>query len=82
METVRVRLDDQGQLVIPASHRQALGLQPGDEVTISVENHALRITGARARIAEARRLVREHTSGEGSPVDDLIAQRRAEATRE
>lgn len=82
METVRVRLDDQGQGVIPASYREALGLRPGDEVVVSLEDHTLRITGVRARIAEARRLVREHARGNGSPVDDLIAQRRADAARE
>lgn len=54
MQPVRVRLDHEGHLVIPVSHRQALGLEPGDEVVISLEEHALRVTGVRSRIAEAR----------------------------
>ncbi|HYG85506.1 MAG TPA: AbrB/MazE/SpoVT family DNA-binding domain-containing protein [Azospirillum sp.] len=85
MKPVRVRLDDQGHLALPAQHRQALGLKPGDEVTISIEDHALRIArsmSARAGIAEAQRIVRQYARGAGSPVDDLIAQRRADAQRE
>ncbi|WP_431861164.1 AbrB/MazE/SpoVT family DNA-binding domain-containing protein [Azospirillum sp.] len=85
MKSVRVRIDEQGHLALPVQHRQALGLKPGDEVTISVEDHALRIARtltAQAGIAEARRIVRQYDQGSGSPVDDLIAQRRAEARRE
>ncbi|HYD67060.1 AbrB/MazE/SpoVT family DNA-binding domain-containing protein [Azospirillum sp.] len=82
MQPVRVRLDDEGRLVIPASHRQALGLEPGDEVVISLDDHTLRVTGVRARIAEAQKLVRQFVQGDRSLVDDLLAQRRAEAERE
>ncbi|HEY0832585.1 MAG TPA: AbrB/MazE/SpoVT family DNA-binding domain-containing protein [Azospirillum sp.] len=82
MQPVRVRLDHEGHLVIPASHRQALGLKPGDEVVISLDDHALRITSVRARIAEAQSLVRQFVQGDRSLVEDLLAQRRAEAERE
>jgi len=85
MKPVRVRLDEQGHLVLPAQHRQALGLKPGDEVTISIVDHALHIArslSVQAGIAEARRIVRQYDQGGSSPVDDLIAQRRADARRE
>ena len=85
MKPVRVRLDEQGHLILPAQHRQALGLKPGDEVTISIEDHALRVIRsmtARAGIAEAQRIVRQYDQGGGSPVDLLTAQRRADAGRE
>ena len=42
--TTRIRLGEGGQIVIPAAHRKALGVEPGDRMTISFVDGVLRIT--------------------------------------
>ena len=42
--TTRIRLGPGGRIVIPAAHRKALGVEPGDRMTISFVDGGLRIT--------------------------------------
>lgn len=82
MEPVWVRVDAAGRLVIPKDMREALGIPEGGELRLKVEDGELRGMG---RIAALRRIQRELRGsvppGE-SVVDELIADRRAEAARE
>jgi AbrB family looped-hinge helix DNA binding protein len=71
-----------GRLVIPAEHRRALGLEVGDEVIVRVEDGELRILTRSEAIKRAQGLVRRHIKGSRSLVDELSAERRAEAKRE
>ncbi len=82
MEETRVRVNENGRVVIPASVRQALGINPGDEVVLRVEDDELRITTMKHRIERAQRLVRRHVKPGTSLVDDLIVERRKAAKRE
>ena len=82
MEETRVRVNENGRVVIPASFRQALGINPGDEVVLRVEDDELRITTMKHRIERAKRLIRRHIKPGKSLVDDLIAERRKAAKRE
>jgi AbrB family looped-hinge helix DNA binding protein len=83
METeARTRLNENGRLVIPASFRKALGINPGDEVVLRLEDDELRITTLKHRIARAQRLVRKHIKPGVSLVDELIAERRKAARKE
>jgi len=82
MDETRVRVNENGRVVIPASFRQALGINAGDEVVLRVEDDELRITTMKHRIEQARRLVRRHIKPGTSLVDDLIAERRKAAKRE
>jgi len=82
MDETRVRVNENGRVVIPASFRQALGINPGDEVVLRVEDDELRITTMKHRIERAKRLVRRHIKPGTSLVDDLIAERRKAAKRE
>jgi AbrB family looped-hinge helix DNA binding protein len=78
-EVVRTKLNVNGRVVIPASIRQALGLQAGEEILLFVENDELRMTSAKKRAERAQRLYKKYI-GEGvSLVDELIADRRKEA---
>jgi AbrB family looped-hinge helix DNA binding protein len=79
---VRVAVNENGRLVIPAAFRSALGINPGDKVVLRIENDELRITTLRQRIAQAQRLVRKHVKPGVSLVDELLAERRAEARKE
>ncbi|HLW85184.1 MAG TPA: AbrB/MazE/SpoVT family DNA-binding domain-containing protein [Candidatus Sulfotelmatobacter sp.] len=78
----RARVSAGGRIVIPASFRKALGINPGDEVVLRIEDDELRITTLKARIERAQRLVRRHVKPGTSLVDELIADRRRAAGRE
>jgi AbrB family looped-hinge helix DNA binding protein len=78
----RARVSAGGRIVIPASFRKALGINPGDEVVLRIEADELRISTLKARIERAQRLVRRHVKPGTSLVDELIADRRKEAGRE
>lgn len=78
----RLRVNENGRVVIPASFRKALGIKTGDEVVLRLENDELRITTLRRRLEQARRLVRKHVKPGTSLVDELIAERREAARQE
>jgi len=76
------RINENGRVVIPASFRRALGIQPGDTVVLRIEENELRMTTLRQRLAKAQQLVRKHVARSTSLVDELIAERREAAKRE
>ena len=78
----RVRINENGRVVIPASFRKALGINPGDEILLRLEEDELRISTLKGRIERARRHVRKHVKPGVSLVDELIAERREAAKRE
>jgi AbrB family looped-hinge helix DNA binding protein len=78
----RLRVNENGRVVIPASFRKALGINPGDEVILSIEEDELRITTMKRRIERAQRHVRKYVKPGVSLVDELIAERREAAKRE
>ena len=80
----RLKIDNAGRVVIPADMRAAMIVKPGDSVTAEVVDGELRMVSrpvvlARIR-AEAARFKAAHPGV--SVVDELIAERRAEALRE
>jgi len=78
----RMRVNENGRLVIPASFRKALGIKAGDEVVLRIEGEELRISTLKHRIQRAQRLVRKHVKAGRSLVDELIAERRQAARNE
>ena len=77
----RMRVNENGRVVIPASFRKRLGIQVGDEVVLQIQDDELRITTLKRNIERAQRLVRKHVEAGTSLVDELIAERR-EAARD
>jgi len=82
MSEVHARVGENGRIVIPAAMREALGIVPGEELVLRVEDDELRITTMRHRIERARQLVRKHVKPGRSLVDELIAERRKAARHE
>jgi AbrB family looped-hinge helix DNA binding protein len=82
MNKHRTRVDKNGRILIPVSFRRALGLKTGDSVFLRLEKGELQITTLRQRLVKAQRIVRKHIPRSVSLVDELIAERRAEARRE
>ena len=78
----RIRLNENGRVVIPASYRKALGIKAGDEAILRMEDDELRITTMKRKIERAQRRVRKYVKPGVSLVDELIAERREAAKRE
>jgi AbrB family looped-hinge helix DNA binding protein len=76
-----VRIGQNGRLVIPARYRQALGIEPGDEVLVRLEEGSLRIVSRSEALRRAQRRVREIVGKGACLSDELIAMRRAERRR-
>jgi len=78
----RMRVNENGRVVIPASYRKALGIKAGDQVILRMEDDELRITTMKRRLERARRRIRQYVKPGVSLADELIAERREAAKRE
>ena len=78
----RMRVNENGRVVIPAIFRKRLGIRIGDEVVLQLEDDELRIITLKRNIERAQRLVRKHVKPGTSLVDELIAERREAARNE
>jgi AbrB family looped-hinge helix DNA binding protein len=79
---IRVRVNGNWQVVIPASFRKRLGIRIGDEVVLQIEDDELCIITLKRDIERAQRLVRKQVKPGTSLVDELIAERREAARNE
>lgn len=79
-----VVLGPQGRVVIPIEIRKKLGLEPGTVLNIWAEDGKVYLRSRAAARASAKKLFKDARArlGGGSLVDELIAERRAEAARE
>lgn len=81
--TYHAKLIKGGKIVIPAELRREFGLQEGDTLVLERQGDSLVIKTyaqvVREVQAEFKALLGDH---KGSAVDDLLAERRAEAARE
>ncbi len=81
-QRARSRIDSQGRLLIPAEQRRALGIEPGDSVTLEVVDGELRVLTIDEGIRRAQDLVRRFVPAGRRLSDELISDRRDEADRE
>lgn len=85
MNVQRGKLVSGGRLQIPAEVRKLLGLSDGDIVTMEVVDGKLHVRPYRDVIAEVQARFRAHLppgTSASDVIDELIAERRAEAERE
>lgn len=75
-----VELGAGGRLVIPAPFRAALGMKPGDKLTVRLEGNELRIHTYEEGLRRVRELFAKHLPD--NAVDDFLAWKRGEAERE
>jgi len=80
--TARVPVDNAGRIVVPAQIRRALGIQGGQQLSISLEGDVIRLQTLDAALERARAIARRKRKRNGSVVDEFITQRRAEAAKE
>ena len=81
MDPVTVRIDPSGRLVVPRDLREALGVPDGGELRLTVQDGELRATTRLSALRRIRAELKALAPGGASLVDDLLAERRAEAVR-
>lgn len=79
----RAKINQQGRIVIPAECRAAAAIRPGDELLIeAIGEGELRLRTPAQAIRAAQAIVARRVPKDRDLVAELIAGRRAEATRE
>ena len=76
-----VTLGPQGRIVIPAAARALLGIEPGQRLSLEVDEDRLVLEPQATAARRARGMFARLATGT-SVVDELIAERREEAARE
>ena len=71
-----------GRITIPVQIRNLFNMHGGDQLTFRVENNAITVLTEAQLLAEARAALRADVPADHSLVDELIAERRAEAAKE
>ncbi|MBI4295822.1 MAG: AbrB/MazE/SpoVT family DNA-binding domain-containing protein [Chloroflexi bacterium] len=78
---MKTTIGEGGRLVIPAAYRKALGLKPGDEVLLVLEDGEIRVISMRQAISRAQTLLRRYIPKGRNLSEELIKERREEAAR-
>lgn len=81
-EQTRMRVGQNGRMVIPAAFRKAMGIQVGDEILLRIEDGELRITTQQRRIRQAQRRARRYLKPGASLVEELLSERHEAARNE
>ncbi|MBI2872579.1 MAG: AbrB/MazE/SpoVT family DNA-binding domain-containing protein [Chloroflexi bacterium] len=81
MLEVKAKLGEGGRLVIPAEYRKSLGLKPGDEVILVLEEGEVRLLTPHRAVRRAQALVRRYVPEGRRLADELLRERREEAAR-
>jgi bifunctional DNA-binding transcriptional regulator/antitoxin component of YhaV-PrlF toxin-antitoxin module len=82
MKHTSIKVSNGGRLVIPVAYRKALGIEDGTSLTLSLEDGTLHLSTIPEGIRRAQALIAKYVPAGVSLVDELIADRRAEALAE
>jgi AbrB family looped-hinge helix DNA binding protein len=78
----QVVVGERGRVVLPSTVRAELGLEPGTRMLLSTEpDGSLRLRPYRAVADQVRGWLSDVAPAQESMVDELLAERRAEAAR-
>lgn len=81
--TYQAKMIAGGKMVIPAELRRSLGLKDGDTVVLEQAGDGTIVLKTYDQVVrDIRQSMRPYCADGGSVVDELIAERRAEAARE
>ncbi len=80
--TATVQVGPGGRVVIPVEMRDAMALNQGDSVVMSLDDGELNIVSLASSIRELQVMTEKYFPGDRSLADELIAERRKEAARE
>jgi AbrB family looped-hinge helix DNA binding protein len=79
---IRARVKDAGRVVIPAELRREFGIEDGEEILFSRDEHGIRITPVRRAVKEAQDFFSRLADPSVSLSDELLRDRRAEEERD
>ncbi len=82
MPVVKGRIAEGGRILVPAAYRKALGLATGDTILIELSGEELRIRPVRSALRRLQDKLKTYAPADGLVSEELIAERRAEASRE
>ena len=82
LEQARIVIGPAGRVVIPAAFRRALGVEPGDAVSIRMENDELRMVSFDTETRRLREPLARYVPEGVSVVDELLKERRREVAAE
>ena len=82
MHIEHVTVGADGRVVIPATFRKEIGIRAGDTLVLESDGDSLLVRSYDQVLKETQDYFRRFVSPGASPVDELIADRRAEAARE
>ena len=82
MAVIRSKMVEGGRILVPAAIRRAMKLEKGDTVLLELHGDELRVRSAAAAMRRLQEALREKVPAGLSLVEELIAERRAEAARE
>lgn len=75
-------MNTQGRVVIPAEIRKAMGIEGPVDLFFRYEDGTLSVGTIEDAVAYVQSVVAQYVNTDRSAVDDLIADRRAEAAKE
>ncbi|MBB4000269.1 AbrB/MazE/SpoVT family DNA-binding domain-containing protein [Aureimonas pseudogalii] len=82
MPAAKGKIVEGGRVILPAAFRKSMGLQKGDTVLMELHGEEIRIRPARSALRRLQEKLRDYAPELGSVADELIAERRQEATKE
>ncbi|MDX2222070.1 MAG: hypothetical protein SFV21_04930, partial [Rhodospirillaceae bacterium] len=71
-----------GRMTLPIAYRKILGVENGGSVFVTIDDSGLRLESRAVALKRVRDMVAPYLKGRPSMVDELIAERHAEAARE
>jgi AbrB family looped-hinge helix DNA binding protein len=79
VESVKNRINANGRLVIPFRIRRAMGLEPGDTVTMTLDGGVLRIEPPRVKVKRIQDELKKFARPGAQASDELAAERSKES---
>ncbi|MGE3919633.1 MAG: AbrB/MazE/SpoVT family DNA-binding domain-containing protein [Gammaproteobacteria bacterium] len=63
MQEFHTKINSNGRILIPAQLRQALQLEPGEEMVMRLENNEIYLSSLKQVLKNAQALVKKHSKG-------------------
>ena len=82
MRAFKTKLGKGGRVIVPVEYRRELGVEPGDEIILHLDEEGLRLYTPAQAVARAQALVRRYVPEERSLSEELVSERRGESARE
>lgn len=76
VEGERVRMSAGGRIVIPQHMRQAMGIEPGQELLLRMDDGCLRVYSLKTAVRHAQTTVRRYVPRERSLSEELLLERK------